>query len=175
MKKLITLAILSISASIQAQSTSQGLADMYLRNEKFCEEFTAQAKPGCHWTMEWKNKIKKPVKIYITFDGHSRKGLEHEIDSSKGTKESQHGYYRLSAIDPALGFTVTILAGDQQAVYHVVPNKNREIELFTIETDSKGNLLMRPQEGKLGGFSTESQSGLSTEYNVKKSEIQKVG
>lgn len=147
---------------------------------KKASEKSFKAAKDFFWTVELKNKEKKPLFIQIYQEGEPILNVSEndvKIEASKGSKESEHGYLRLAGINPTKEIRMYLwkkydenkIQNDQQPddSITIVPNKNREIILLTYE-----KAKWRAQKGKYAGkIGSTSQSGLSTENNVTDKEV----
>lgn len=141
-------------------------------------ETTFKTKDFRPWGFELKNKDKDAILIQLVQGGkklvdvHQGQSL---VAGSKGTKEEQHGYLRVSGLNPQEEFTLLIYPENQnkgdinagfnaKEAYKFKANKDRKVIAITREKSK-----LRPQTGKYGGSS---QSGLNLYKNVKENEIE---
>ncbi len=141
----------------------------------FSTVFPAPEKMANKFTFELKNKFSEgSLAITLLENGDAKKNItepykgEAVVASSAGKEESEHGYLRIAGLDPRERYQLIIDVMFKRFVYDVASNYDRRHILLKFE--KKGNdFVVRPQEGAL--FSSESQSGIPLEKNIKESEI----
>lgn len=134
--------------------------------------FKASSAANVIWTIEIKNKLKKSLTMTLK-EGDSE--YEHDMSASSGSDENDHSYVRFSGIDPRKDFKLSIKSDDGKYYHFDIPANWIRRTIFLTFEEIDDRMIVRPQEGT--GFlskKTQSELALKPNYNVKKSEIQRI-